>query len=282
MAELGTVYRYERSGVLHGLLRVRGFTQDDAHLFVTPSQLNDEIERVLDFVVYIFQAFGFHDYDIYLSTRPPHSVGSDEDWNRATLALKQALERKGLKHTVDPGEGVFYGPKIDIKIKDALGRAWQCATIQADFNLPARFHLEFVDTDGTRRPPIMIHRALLGSMERFFGCLVEHYVGAFPLWLSPVQVKVMPITDDHRSFAEEIRDTLTAEGFRVDVDSRNEKLGFKIREAQMEKVPYMVVVGAEEVAKRVLSARKRSGEQLASMGLDRFVVLLKEEEKSRK
>ncbi len=279
-AELGTVYRYERSGVLHGLLRVRGFTQDDAHLFVTPDRLNDEIEKVLQFCVYIFKTFGFSEYEIYLSTRPPKSVGSDEEWANATTALKNALEKSKLPFSIDPGEGVFYGPKIDVKVKDSLGRAWQCATIQVDFNLPARFQLEFIDRDGTRRTPIMIHRALLGSMERFFGCLVEHYVGAFPLWLSPVQVKLLPITDGQHSFAEEVRLKLNAEGFRAEVDGRNEKLGFKIREAQLEKVPFMAVIGEQEVAKRELSLRKRSGEQVSGVSVDQFAKLLREEEQA--
>ncbi|MFH1262094.1 MAG: threonine--tRNA ligase [Pseudomonadota bacterium] len=281
-AELGTVYRYEKSGVLHGLLRVRGFTQDDAHHFVRPDQMKEEVEKLLDFTLNVFfKTFGFTEYEICLSTRPPKSVGSDEEWEMATRTLRQALESKGVPFTVDPGEGVFYGPKIDIKIKDSLGRAWQCTTIQVDFNLPARFHLEFVDADGSRRTPIMIHRALLGSMERFFGCLVEHYVGAFPLWLSPIQVKVLPITDQHKPYAEEIRRRLSEEGFRVELDARNEKLGFKIREAQLEKVPYVAVVGAEEVTKRMVAVRKRGGEQLPAMEIDRFVERLKQEDKSR-
>lgn len=280
-AELGTVYRYERSGVLHGLLRVRGFTQDDAHLFVRPEQINEEVEQVLDFVIHIFQTFGFREYEIYLSTRPKKSVGSDQDWEQAIKALSQALEKKGLPFQIDPGEGVFYGPKIDLKIKDALGRAWQCSTIQVDFNLPACFHLEFVDQDGSRRPPIMIHRALLGSMERFFGCLVEHYAGAFPFWLAPVQVKVLPITDEHFAFSKEIQSQLTAENFRVEVDMRSEKLGFKIREAQLEKVPYMIVIGKDEVAEKKLSVRKRDGKQALGVKLDEFVQKLKQEDLSR-
>lgn len=281
-AELGTVYRFEKSGVLHGLLRVRGFTQDDAHHFVRPDQMKEEIERLLDFVIHrFFETFGFTEYEIFLSTRPPKSVGTDEEWEMATRVLREALETKGIKFEEDPGEGVFYGPKIDIKVKDALGRAWQCTTIQVDFNLPARFHLEFVDADGSKRAPIMIHRALLGSMERFFGCLVEHYAGAFPLWLSPVQVKILPITDQHKPYAEEIRQYLSKEGFRVEVDARNEKLGFKIREAQLEKVPYMVVVGEEEATKRQLSVRKRNGEKLPNMTPDAFSQMCKEEDQSR-
>ena len=189
MQKWGTVYRYERSGVLHGLLRVRGFTQDDAHLFMRPEQLKGEISSVLEFVVNIFKTFGFDEYEMFLSTRPEESVGSDEDWEHATEALKNAIESTGLPYDIDAGEGVFYGPKIDIKIKDSLGRPWQCSTIQVDFNLPKRFELEYVDQDGTKRAPVVVHRALLGSMERFFGCLIEHYAGAFPLWLAPVQVK---------------------------------------------------------------------------------------------
>ncbi|HLG21108.1 MAG TPA: threonine--tRNA ligase [Bdellovibrionota bacterium] len=280
-AELGTVYRYERSGVLHGLLRVRGFTQDDAHLFVTPELLDKEIEQVLEFVIYIFKIFGFSEYDIFLSTRPPKSVGSNGEWDHATAALRKALEKSKLPFVVDPGEGVFYGPKIDIKVKDSLGRVWQCGTIQVDFNLPARFHLEFVDRDGRRRAPIMVHRALLGSMERFLGCLVEHYVGAFPLWLSPIQAKVLPITDEQQAFGEEVRQRLASEGFRVESDLRGEKLGLKIREAQLQKVPYMVIVGAEELANRTLALRKRTGEQTAGVTIDEFVARLHEEEKER-
>ncbi len=281
-AELGTVYRYERSGVLHGLLRVRGFTQDDAHLFVTPEQLNEEIERTLNFMLRLFRTFGFTEFETYLSTRPPKSVGTAEEWERATEALRQALEKTGVKFQVDPGEGVFYGPKIDIKIKDSLGRAWQCGTIQADFNLPARFHLEFVDRDGSRHAPIMIHRALLGSMERFFGCLVEHYAGAFPFWLSPVQAVVLPITDGQHAFADELKSRLQAEGFRVESDLRNEKLGFKIREAQVQKIPYMLVVGAQEVANQQVSVRKRTGEQLPSMSMDDLIRLWREEEEEHR
>ncbi|MCB0308917.1 MAG: threonine--tRNA ligase [Bdellovibrionales bacterium] len=279
LAELGTVYRYERSGVLHGLLRVRGFTQDDAHLFVTPDQLNHEIEEVLTFVTSMFATYGFTEYAIFLSTRPKDSVGSDEEWEVATNALKQALERKSLDYQIDPGEGVFYGPKIDIKIKDALGRFWQCATIQADFNLPERFHLEFVDQDGTKRRPIMIHRALLGSIERFFGCLVEHYVGAFPIWLSPVQSVVLPITTKHRAYAAQIFEKIRASGVRVEFDDRNEKLGFKIREAQLKKIPFMIVIGDEEVSTETLTVRHRSGEQWDSISFDTFLEKFWEEEK---
>ncbi|MFH1017453.1 MAG: threonine--tRNA ligase [Pseudomonadota bacterium] len=278
-AELGTVYRYERSGVLHGLLRVRGFTQDDAHLFVTPEQLTGELERTLLFMLRLFRTFGFNEFETYLSTRPPKSVGSDEEWERATAALRQALEKTGTNFHVDPGEGVFYGPKIDSNLKDTLGRVWQCGTIQVDFNLPARFHLEFVDRDGSRHAPIMIHRALLGSMERFFGCLVEHYAGAFPFWLSPIQAVVLPITDEQHAFADEILGRLKAEGFRAESDLRSEKLGFKIREAQVQKIPYMLVAGTKEVASKQVSVRKRTGEQLPSMSVDDLIRMMREEEK---
>lgn len=276
-AELGTVYRYERSGVLHGLLRVRGFTQDDAHLFITPEQMLEEITKVLNFVVGIFRVFGFNEYQIYLSTRPQKSVGSDENWERATNALKSGLEKMDLKYEVDPGEGVFYGPKIDIKVKDSLGRMWQCATIQADFSLPERFELEYIDAKGERKTPIMLHRALLGSIERFFGCLVEHYAGAFPFWLSPVQACVIPITEEQKDYAKQVNDALSAEGFRVHLDDRNEKLGYKIREAQMQKIPYMIVVGDQEKQKKDCSIRKRNGEQLPNMSLDSLIALWKEE-----
>lgn len=276
-AELGTVYRYERSGVLHGLMRVRGFTQDDAHLFITPEQMPEEIIKVIDFVVGIFKVFGFNEYQIYLSTRPEKSVGSDENWNSATNALKNALEHCKLKYEVDPGEGVFYGPKIDIKVKDTIGRMWQCATIQADFSLPERFGLEYVDADGSRKTPIMLHRALLGSIERFFGVLVEHHAGAFPFWLAPVQAEIIPITDAQADYAKDVATRLSKEGFRVHLDDRNEKLGYKIREAQMQKVPYMVVLGEQEKQKKDCSIRKRNGDQLPNMSLDQLVETWKEE-----
>ena len=214
-AELGTVYRYERSGVLHGLLRVRGFTQDDAHIFCRPDQIQDEITSILDFTVELLTTYGFDRYDIYLSTRPEKYVGTVDNWEKATDALRNALEIKGLPYQIDPGEGVFYGPKIDIKIKDVLDRAWQCTTIQVDFNLPEKFSLSYVGEDGRQHQPIMIHRALMGSLERFFGILIEHYAGAFPLWLSPVQVKVLPITDKQNEYAEEVRHNLDSAGVRV-------------------------------------------------------------------
>ena len=276
-AELGTVYRYERSGVLHGLLRVRGFTQDDAHIFCRPDQLEKEITSILDFTVDILKTFGFERYDIYLSTRPEKFVGSTENWEKATTALSKALEMKGLAYQIDPGEGVFYGPKIDIKIKDVLDRAWQCTTIQVDFNLPERFSLSYVGEDGVPHQPIMIHRALMGSLERFFGILVEHYAGAFPLWLSPVQVRVLPITEKQNGYAEEVKSLLRQEGIRADLDSRSEKIGYKIREAQMEKVPYMFVVGGREAESRAVSVRMRKDGDIGTMPMADAVGRVKRE-----
>src|SRR3989442_6848237 len=246
LAELGTVYRYERSPVLHGLLRVRGFTQDDAHIFCRPDQLEAEIVRVLGFVTSILKAFGFERYDVYLSTRPPKAAGTDEQWERATDALKKALGLDGLPYAVDYGEGVFYGPKIDIKIKDSLERAWQCSTIQVDFNNPNRFGLEYIAEDGKAHQPIMVHRALLGSLERFFGVLIEHFGGAFPLSLAPVQAGRLPVAERPPGYARKVADKMRAAGIRVQVDERAEKIGYKIREAQVQKVPYMFVVGKVE------------------------------------
>ncbi|MHB8169117.1 MAG: threonine--tRNA ligase [Thermoleophilia bacterium] len=254
-AELGTVYRYERSGVLHGLLRVRGFTQDDAHLFCREDQLEDEIIGVIKFVLFMLRTFGFDEYEVYLSTRPEKSVGSDEHWERATEALTVALEKAGLGYEIDPGEGVFYGPKIDMKIRDALGRAWQCTTIQVDFNLPERFDVTYVGEDNQEHRPIMIHRALLGSLERFIGCLIEHYAGAFPLWLAPVQAVILPIADRHMDYAEQVAARLTQEGIRVELDYSKESVGKKIRNAELDKVPYMLVVGDKEEDAGTVSVR---------------------------
>jgi threonyl-tRNA synthetase len=264
-AELGTVYRFERSGVLHGLLRVRGFTQDDAHLFCRPDQMDAEILRVLDFVTGILKTFGFERYDIYLSTKPEKASGTDEQWEVATAALKRALETRQLPYVVDPGEGVFYGPKIDIKIKDVLDRAWQCSTIQVDFHNPNRFGLEFIAEDGKAHQPVMIHRALLGSLERFFGVLIEHHAGAFPLWLAPVQAVVIPVAERHQAYGRAVADGLKARGVRVSVDDRSEKMNYKIREAQVQKVPYMLVVGDREAAAHTVSVRHRQAGDLGAM-----------------
>ncbi len=267
-AELGTVYRYERSGVLHGLLRVRGFTQDDAHLFVRPDQLQDEIIQVIKFVLFMLKTFGFDEYEVYLSTRPEKSVGSDEHWEQATAALKAALEEVGLGYEVDPGEGVFYGPKIDMKIRDAIGRAWQCTTIQVDFNLPERFDVTYIGEDNSEHRPIMIHRALLGSLERFIGCLIEHYAGAFPLWLAPIQAVVLPIADRHNDYAEQVATRLSAEGMRIEVDYRKESVGRKIRDAEMDKVPYMLVVGDKEAESGNVSVRSYAEGDLGAETVD--------------
>jgi len=259
-AELGTVYRYERSGALHGLLRVRGFTQDDAHLFCRPEQIESEILKVLDFTTFVLGAFGFEAFEVYLSTRPEKYVGDLERWDQATAALESALKQKGLPFQIDPGEGVFYGPKIDMKIRDALGRSWQCTTIQVDFNLPERFDMSYRGKDGKPHRPIMIHRALLGSIERFFGILIEHYAGAFPTWLAPVQAMIIPITERQKAYADELNERLRSSDIRSEVDHRNEKMGLKIRESRLMKIPYMLIVGDREEAEQTLSVRNRSGE----------------------
>ncbi|HEX9017194.1 MAG TPA: threonine--tRNA ligase, partial [Chloroflexota bacterium] len=257
-AEMGTVYRFERSGVLHGLLRVRGFTQDDAHIFCRPDQIKSEVLAALDLTFFIFKTFGFNEYEIYLSTKPEKSVGEDAAWDEATEALRQALEGRGLEYHLDEGGGAFYGPKIDIKVKDALGRPWQCTTVQFDFNEPERFGLTYVGEDGKEHRPYMVHRALLGSLERFFAILVEHYGGAFPLWLAPVQATVIPIADRHLEYAEGVAKQLRGVGLRVDVDGRREKVNYKIREAQLQKVPYMLVVGDREIEGGAAAVRSRS------------------------
>ncbi|GAB6191973.1 threonine--tRNA ligase [Desulfocastanea catecholica] len=275
--ELGTVYRYERAGALHGLLRVRGFTQDDAHIFCRPDQLEDEIFNILDLNLHILKSFGFDEYDIYLSTRPEKYVGSDANWERATEALKRALEKKGLGYMIDPGEGVFYGPKIDIKIKDQLGRSWQCSTIQVDFNLPERFEMSYTGTDNTEHQPIMIHRALMGSLERFIGVLIEHYAGAFPIWFAPVQARILNITDDQAAYGETVYKELRKAGLRVEKDLRNEKLNYKIREAQVAKIPYMLIIGDKEMADGTVTVRLRSGENLAPMPIADFAAKIADE-----
>lgn len=281
-AELGTVYRYEKTGVLHGLLRVRGFTQDDAHIFCRPDQLTEEISKALDFTIFILRSFGFEEYQIYLSTKPDKFVGSEESWEKATTALKGALDKSGMAYEIDAGEGVFYGPKIDVKIKDSLGRAWQCSTIQVDFNLPERFKISYIGEDGQPHQPIMIHRALMGSLERFFGCLIEHFAGAFPTWLAPVQVRILTITDNHIKYAEEISEFLKKDGIRVELDSRNEKVGFKIREAQTSKIPYMLIIGDKEIKDKAVAVRKRKEKKTETMDSEDFLSKLNEEIISKK
>ncbi|HSA62618.1 MAG TPA: threonine--tRNA ligase [Nitrospiraceae bacterium] len=275
--ELGTVYRYERTGVLHGLLRVRGFTQDDAHIFCRPDQMETEVSRVLDFTFFILRTFGFNEFEVFLSTRPKESVGADEHWTLATSALEAALKSRNISFQLDPGGGAFYGPKIDIKIKDALGRSWQCSTVQVDFNNPERFELSYIGEDGKSHQPIMIHRALMGSVERFFGILIEHYGGAFPTWLAPVQATVMNITDNQRDYVSAVVAQLKAAGFRAEADLRNEKIGFKIREAEKSKVPFMLVAGDREVQGGTLSVRGRSGSNLGSMTVAGVLDLLRTE-----
>ncbi|MGD8921985.1 MAG: threonine--tRNA ligase [Candidatus Zixiibacteriota bacterium] len=276
-AELGTVYRYERAGVLHGLMRVRGFTQDDAHHFVAPDEMEDELVWILDFCVHILKSFGFSDYKIALSTRPDDAIGDPADWEKAQAGLARALDKAGLPYDVDEGAGAFYGPKIDIQIKDALGRAWQCSTLQFDFALPERFDMTYVDRDGQQKRPFMIHRALLGSIERFFGVLIEHYAGNFPLWLAPVQVKVLPITDSINEYAEGVVRELQDRRIRAVLDDRSEKIGAKIRDAEMQKVPYMFIVGAKEAEAGSVSVRKHGEGDLGvkSVG-DAAAELLKE------
>ena len=280
-AELGTVYRYERSGVLHGLSRVRGFTQDDAHIFCRFDQLEDEITGVLDLALFMIDSFQFSNYQVMLSTRPEKSAGSPEVWEKATGILRAALERSGLNYEIDPGEGVFYGPKIDIKFESALGKAWQGPTIQVDFNLPPRFDVNYIGEDGKEHSVVMVHRTVLGSMERFLATIIEHYGGAFPLWLAPVQVKLIPVADRHLEYAHKLAGELKAAGIRAEVDTRAERMGSKIRQAQLEKVPYMLVVGDKEAESGNVSVRLRSGEQLADQPFDEFKKKVSEAVASR-
>jgi threonyl-tRNA synthetase len=280
-AELGTVYRYERSGVLHGLMRVRGFTQDDAHIFCRPDQLEEELERAIKFNLFFLRTFKFENFDVFLSTRPEKYVGTIEGWDKATGALKNALEATRTDYVVDPGEGVFYGPKIDIKIKDNLGRSWQCTTIQVDFNLPERFEIEFIADDGSRQRPIMIHRALLGSMERFFGVLIEHYAGNFPLWLAPEQVRVLPVTDFANQYAADLVKKLAGEGIRAGIDISSEKIGKKIRDAEYLKIPYMAVVGKKEIEENTISLRKHTIGDIGARTVAETIKTIKDEVESK-
>ena len=277
VAELGTVYRYERSGALHGLMRVRGFTQDDAHIFCLPEQVEGEVGGVLDLTFELLDAFGFAEYSISLSTRPEGYAGELDMWEHATESLRHALEERNLPYDIDEGGGAFYGPKIDIKIKDALGRDWQCTTVQFDFNLPERFDLNFMDADGGRSRPYMVHRAILGSMERFLGVLIEHYAGAFPLWLAPTQVMVIPIADRHQDYAGFVKGELESHGFRVEVDGRSERMNLKIRNAQLQKVPYMLVVGDREEADSAVAVRTREGGNLGAVPINELVDKLNAE-----
>jgi threonyl-tRNA synthetase len=281
-AELGTVYRFERSGVLHGLTRVRGFTQDDAHIFCRPDQLEDEVVGVMEFAFFMMRTFGFEEYEVVLATRPEKYAGTVEMWEEATETLERALKRLGLRYQIDPGGGVFYGPKIDTKLQDALGRAWQGPTNQVDFNLPQRFEVNYAGADGMEHPVVMVHRTVLGSMERFLGCLIEHYGGAFPVWLAPVQAVVIPIADRHLEYAFQIEAELKASGMRAQVDARSERMNFKIREAQLQKIPYMLIMGDKEMEAAMVSVRLRSGEDLGRQTVEAFKSMAKEAITQRK
>lgn len=276
MAELGLVHRHELSGALHGLMRVRCFTQDDAHIFMLPHQIKDEIKGVIDFVDYIYSIFGFK-YHIELSTRPENSMGSDEDWELATNALKDALEEKNLSYKLNEGDGAFYGPKIDFHLEDCIGRTWQCGTIQLDFQMPQRFDLTYIGSDGEKHRPVMIHRVIFGSIERFIGILIEHFAGKFPTWLAPVQVKLLPIADKYRDYAQKLVTEMEKRDIRVELDDRNEKIGFKIREAQLEKVPYMVIVGEKEMEAGTISVRSRDRGELGAQELLGFMETVQQE-----
>jgi threonyl-tRNA synthetase len=275
--ELGNVCRNEKSGALHGLLRVRNFTQDDAHIFCLPEQLESEISSVIDFVFYVLGAFGFKDYEIELSTRPNESIGSVEIWEKATDALRGALEKKGLKYEVAPGGGAFYGPKIDLRIKDALGRAWQCSTIQCDFALPEKFELEYVATGGEKKRPVMLHRAILGSVERFLGTLVEHYAGAFPLWVAPVQAALVPVTEGHAAHCLTLVKRMEESGVRVSYLEPGDTLGKRVRFANEEKIPYTLVVGDKEVEAGTVTVRRRGSRDQAAMPVEEFLAKFKSE-----
>ncbi len=275
LAELGTVYRYEKSGVLHGLTRVRGFTQDDAHIFCTPEQLNEELLNTTKLGISMLKKFGFKDFDIYLSTRPEKYVGNDKIWKKATNALKHALKTLDLEYEADKGGGVFYGPKIDIKIKDSLGRPWQCTTIQVDFNLPERFNLKYIDEKGKKQEPIMIHRALLGSVERFIGVLIEHYGGAFPFWLAPEQIWIIPVANRHKKYAQEINSQLMTNNLRTELKDENETVSKKIREGEIQKIPYILVVGDREQKQKKVSLRDRERGDLGTISLNDFIKKLK-------
>jgi len=273
--ELGTVHRHEKTGVLHGLLRVRQFTQDDAHILCAPEQLNSEIKGIADFVHYAMKIFGF-EYDVELSTRPENSIGSDEDWNLATTALENALKDNHISYEINEGDGAFYGPKIDFKLKDALKRKWQCATIQCDFTLPERFDLSYIGSDGEKHRPVMLHRVILGAIERFMGVLIEHYAGAFPVWLAPVQCVLLTVTDKHIPYALKVFDRFVDAGIRSEGYFDNEKLGYKIRLAQMQKIPYMLVIGDQEVEANAVAPRTRDGRTLKPIPVDDFIVMIKD------
>ena len=282
IAELGTVYRYERSGTLHGLTRVRGFTQDDAHLICTPEQMVNEVEKLLKQALKMLKDFGFKEYQIYLSTRPEKYAGNLKMWQKATNALKYVLKKEKLSYEIDPGGGVFYGPKIDIKIKDSLGREWQCTTIQFDFNLPEKFKIFYIDQKGKKKQPYMIHRALLGSMERFFGVLIEHYAGAFPLWLAPEQIWIIPIGSRHKKYAKEIMEELTNYGLRIKIKDENETVSKKVRDGEIQKIPYLLVVGDKEIESKLIRVRQKGKGDIGTMKINKFIEMVKKEIKQKK
>jgi len=281
-AELGTVYRYEKSGVLHGLTRVRGFTQDDAHIICTSEQMAKEVEELVRYGLNMLKDFGFKEYNIYLSTRPEKYAGTLKGWEKATKTLKYVLGKLKLKYKIDAGGGVFYGPKIDIKIKDSLGREWQCTTIQFDFNLPDRFEMKYIDKKGKKQKPYMIHRALLGSLERFFGVLIEHYIGAFPFWLAPEQIWIIPVGSGHKKYAKQTSSQLAKNGFRCEIKDENETVSKKIREGELQKIPYILVVGDKEMAKKSVRVRERGKGDIGMMKLERFIDKIKKEIEEKK
>jgi len=282
MAELGTVYRYERSGTLHGLFRVRGFTQDDSHIFVTEEMLGEEIIRVVKFIRHMLTAFGFNEFEVFVATRPKDSIGDAAWWEKATDALTTALKAADWPYQIDEGGGAFYGPKIDFRIKDSIGRTWQCSTLQVDPNLPERFQMEYVAADGSRKRPIMLHRALLGSLERFFGILVEHYAGAFPVWLAPVQARILTITNEVDAYAAQVLEKLKAAGLRAETDDSSEKINAKVRKVQMEKVPFALAVGRKEADSGQVAVRRYGSQDSVVMGVDDFVQLVLKEQRERR
>jgi threonyl-tRNA synthetase len=282
-AELGTVYRYELSGALHGLMRVRGFTQDDAHIFCTPEQLNDEVEKLLSFSFDFLKAFGFEEYELYLSTQPTEKfVGEPALWEKAQESLRKSMKKMGIDYKVDEGGGAFYGPKIDIKIKDAIGRLWQCTTIQFDFNLPDRFDMTYTGSDGEAHRPFVIHRAIMGSLERFIGVLIEHTAGKFPLWYAPVQLKIIPVSEKFNDFANKITAKFREADLRVEVDARNERVGYKIREAETLKIPYMIVIGQQEEESGIFKLRHQGGEEEIPMPIDEMIKFIDDQVKNHK
>jgi threonyl-tRNA synthetase len=277
LGELGTVYRYERSGVMHGLMRVRGFTQDDAHIFCTPEQMRSEVEKIIDLMLHVYGTMGFKDIQIELSTRPEKSIGSDDIWELATKVLQEALHERQINYKVNPGDGAFYGPKIDFHIKDSLGRTWQCGTIQADFSMPERFDLTYIGPDGNRHRPVMIHRAIFGSIERFLGIVIEHFAGNFPLWLAPVQARILTLSNDQEEFGRQVLAQLRAAGLRAEADFADEKIGQKIRQAELQKIPVMLVIGKKEAAEGRVSIRRHGKGDTGSLPLDEALTQLQQE-----